>query len=139
MNQNNLRKNISTNDPFVRKFLERIPPHTSVNFTDTQLAELKRVFQNRIQPQHSVDIRLSIPVLKRRFYLVFLMGKEQRRLPRLQTPVGKPANQLLLRLSVLVLITSLLATLYMVHQRWGIDKVSGQVITKSMRVLLHKD
>lgn len=66
------------NDPIIEKFLARVPPETAKTFTDTQLAEIKRVFSDRLTTPRRVDLRLSIPFFKRRFYLVLLIGKEKR-------------------------------------------------------------
>lgn len=138
MNHKDLREKVSTNDPFVQSFLARIPPETAATFTNTQLVELKRVFQARAQRQHYVDIRLSVP-LKKRFYLVFLMGRETRHTKRVQESLGKPANQILLRTSILVLITSLLFTLYMVNQIRNNSKLPERTIQKSVQIFNDKD
>lgn len=139
MNNNNLRENIFINDPFVRSFLARIPLKSSATFNDTQLAEIKRVFNGRTQRQHYVDIRVSLPLFKERFYIVFLLGKEIRSTKRLQNHVGKPANKILLRLSGFVIITSLLFTLYMVNQLLGNSNVPGGEIQTSVQKLKSKN
>jgi hypothetical protein len=136
MMNKDLNKDISKTDPFVQKFFARIPPETAATFTNTQLAELKRVFHARVEQQHSVDIRLSVPIFKRRFYLVYLLGKENRRLKRVQAPASKPANKILLTITGFILITSLLG---MVNKLWGINTFPDQAIKESIRVLLNKD
>ncbi|MBD2169261.1 hypothetical protein H6G04_33400 [Calothrix membranacea FACHB-236] len=78
MPKNRLTKPNSQPDPFVQKFFARIPPQTAATFTHAQLAELKRVFENRVSRNHAVDMRLSIPFFKKRFYLVLLLGREKR-------------------------------------------------------------
>ncbi|WP_427160856.1 hypothetical protein ACQFX9_04300 [Aliinostoc sp. HNIBRCY26] len=118
MNDRELAQNNLEHDPFLQGFLARIPPRTAASFTNNQLAELKRVFQTRAQRPHYVDIRLSVPVLKKRFYLVFLLGKEKRRIKRVEAYVGKPANQTLVRLSAVVLIASSIFSAYMINQLW---------------------
>ncbi|MBD2362172.1 hypothetical protein H6G36_13420 [Anabaena minutissima FACHB-250] len=139
MTNKDLQQNISTTDPFVQKFFARIPSYTAATFTNTQLAELKRVFQARIEQKHSVDIRLSLPIFKWRFYLVYLLGKENRQLKRVQAPVSTPANRILLTILGFVVITSLFGTLHMVNKMWRINTVPEQAIKESIRVLLNKD
>ncbi|WP_341526893.1 hypothetical protein WKK05_30865 [Nostoc sp. UHCC 0302] len=78
MPKNRLTKNYFKIDPFIQHFFARIPPQTAATFTHTQLAELKKVFGNRAVNRHAVDVRLSIPFIKKRFYIVFLLGKEKR-------------------------------------------------------------
>jgi hypothetical protein len=139
MTQEDWNKNISQNDPFVQKFFARIPPETATTFTDAQLAELKRVFNVRVEQKHSVDIRLSVPIFKRRFYLVYLLGKDNRRVKRVQPSVSKPANKILLTISGFVLITSLFGTLYIANRIWRTNIAPEQAIKESIRVLFNKD
>ncbi|MGH1396868.1 MAG: hypothetical protein ACRAVC_22970, partial [Trichormus sp.] len=108
-------------------------------FTDTQLAELKRVFQGRVEQQHAVDIRLSVPIFQRRFYLVYLLGKENRRLKRVQPAASTSANKILLTISSFILITSLFSTLYVATKIWGTNMPPQQAIKESIRVLFNKD
>ncbi len=75
MFQNRSTKNSSKNDPFVQHFFAHIPTETAATFTNAQLIELKKVFNGRLFKRHPVDIRLSIPFYRKRFYIVFLLGK----------------------------------------------------------------
>jgi hypothetical protein len=56
-------------------FLNRIPVEVRDTFTDQQIAAVNDAFK---AGAHSVDIRLSIPFIGGRRYLVLLMGKEKR-------------------------------------------------------------
>lgn len=78
MSQNRSNKNSSQTDPFVRQLFARIPPETVATFSNAQLTELEKVFNDRIYKRHIVDIRVSIPFFVKRFYVVFLLGKEKR-------------------------------------------------------------
>ncbi len=64
--------------PFSRHLLANLPPNVASNFTDTQLAYVEEAIENRPPRNHPVDIRHSIPLLGRRFHLVFLFGQEIR-------------------------------------------------------------
>ncbi len=77
MSGNHSIKLSDTNNHFMQQFLGRIPPETAATFTNTQLTELKRVLSNRLTKYHIVDIRISIPLLKQRFYVVLLIGREK--------------------------------------------------------------
>ncbi|MBD2663594.1 hypothetical protein B6N60_01536 [Richelia sinica FACHB-800] len=79
MNNQNLTHKDYQSDPFIAKFFARVPPQTLAQFTDEQLAEIKRVFNDTIKAKPVVDIRLSFPFLWKRFYTVFLMGKETKK------------------------------------------------------------
>ncbi|MEH2244864.1 hypothetical protein [Nostoc sp.] len=78
MPRNRLTKHSSKNDTFLQQFFVCIPPQVAATFTDAQLTELQKVFSERVNKRHAVDIRLSIPFIKKRFYLVFLFGKEKK-------------------------------------------------------------
>ncbi len=78
MSHKSLNNHFLRNDPFIKQFFARIPDQTAAIFTDTQLTELKSVFRDRVGKRHPVDIRISIPFLKQRFYVVLVMGKEKR-------------------------------------------------------------
>ncbi|MBW4661453.1 MAG: hypothetical protein KME15_22505 [Drouetiella hepatica Uher 2000/2452] len=59
--------------------MARILPEAKVTFTADQLSALKLAcHQVNWKNSHSIDIRLSIPSYPRRFYVVFLAGRERR-------------------------------------------------------------
>ena len=136
MPQNRFTKDSSKTDPFVQQFFARIPPKTATTFSNTQLAALKQVFKERITKRHAVDIKLSIPFFRQGFYIVLLLGKEKRSKKRLQASIYQPVNSVLLTISRLVLITSLLGSLYIFKITSGIDLFPNQDIhiekTKSL-------
>ena len=68
-------RNIS---PFSRHLLANMPPDVASSFTDAQLSYVEEAVENRPPREHPVDIRLAIPLLGRRFYMVFLFGREIR-------------------------------------------------------------
>jgi hypothetical protein len=106
-------KNSSNTDPFVQQFFARIPPKTAATFTDTQLAALKQVFKERMSKNHAVDIKLSIPFLKRGFYVVLLLGKDKRLRPTKTNFVLKNSR---LTISILMLITLLIGSFYVLQR-----------------------
>jgi hypothetical protein len=128
MPQNRFTKDSSKTDPFVQEFFARIPPKTATTFTDTQLGALKQVFKERISKRHAVDIKLSMPFFKQGFYIVLLLGKEKRVKKRLQAAIFQPVNSILLTISGLVLITSLLGSLYIFKMTSGMNLFPNQDI-----------
>ncbi|MFQ5784606.1 MAG: hypothetical protein ACE5H8_07250 [Alphaproteobacteria bacterium] len=72
----------ASNDPFIRQFFARTPANARTSFTDRQLAVLKSVFGDATHTGHLVDIRLSLPLPRRRTYLVLLMGRDRRQARR---------------------------------------------------------
>ncbi len=56
----------------------RLPDDAKGSFTEAQLAALRVATQRCKWGKHAIDIRLSIPLLVRRFYLVLICGQERR-------------------------------------------------------------
>jgi len=67
-----------------------MPEDAADSFTDTQHAAIERALDCGRQQIHSVNLRLSIPLLWRRFYLVLLAGPKPRAAERRKR---KPINR----------------------------------------------
>ncbi len=79
-------------------WMERIPSDVRSSFTPVQLAALQTALKPR---RHTVDLRLSLPWLGKRFYLVILAGEERRsplrrRLESQLHPLWTPGNLIIL-------------------------------------------
>ena len=70
-------------DPFLEHYFKRIDPRLAASFTPDQCAAIKTMFGARGVAKHAVELRRSIPIGKRRYYLVLLMGRERRAFGRL--------------------------------------------------------
>jgi hypothetical protein len=73
----------SPRDPFIDHYFKRIDPAVAASFTAEQCEAIKTMFGARGMAQHAVEIRRSLPIGRRRFYLVLLMGRERRTFGRL--------------------------------------------------------
>ncbi|MBD2412390.1 hypothetical protein FACHB389_10835 [Nostoc calcicola FACHB-389] len=116
MSRSNFTQYSAKSDPFVQNFLARVPRETAAKFTNTQLTELKRVLSNKVVKYHAVDIRLSIPFLKQRFYVVFLIGKEKRLNKRPKSAIFTFANRVVFIISFLLLIASLIGVFQIIKK-----------------------
>ncbi|MBD2294087.1 hypothetical protein H6G06_11435 [Anabaena sphaerica FACHB-251] len=117
-------------DPFVQKILAGIPAQTAATFTDAQLSELKRVFIERVSNSSAVDMRLSIPFFKRKFYLVLLMGKEKRSQQRLKNSEFKILNGFSGTMYTLAIISFILSSLYIIERELRINSFPYNQIEK---------
>lgn len=63
-------------DPFLEDFFRDLSPVLARSFTDDQLRAIKMSFGARERGAHSVDMRFSVPLLRR--YVVLLIGRERR-------------------------------------------------------------
>ena len=70
----------ASKDPFLEDFFRDMSPALARSFTDEQLRVIKMQFGARERGAHSVDLRFSIPLLRR--YVVLLIGRERRTLRR---------------------------------------------------------
>lgn len=83
-------------DPFIDHYFKRIDPQVAASFTPEQQEAIKTMFGARGIARHTVELRRSLPVGKRRYYLVLLLGREQRTFGRLYSEgaVSGPFNLL---------------------------------------------
>ena len=117
-------------DPFFKTFFTRIPKDVADSYSDAQLDAIKLAFGARTRGTHGVDVRLTIPLIARRFYVVFLAGAERRpagrlALERALRPVWTIASAVFIGFFVLAFAGSLLAVLYTLKMALGIDVFPG--------------
>lgn len=72
-------------DPFIDHYFKRIDPHLAETFTQDQREAIKTMFGARGMAQHAVEVRRSLPIGRRRYYLVLLLGRERRTFGRLHS------------------------------------------------------
>lgn len=78
-------------------YLKRIDPAVAKSFTDEQREAIKTMLGVRGAAKHMVELRRSVPLGRKRWYLVFLFGAERRSLHRLERDgaVSRPFNLLI--------------------------------------------
>lgn len=115
-------------DPFLERFFSRIPREMAESFTDDQLFAVKQAFADQSARDHSIDIRLSLPLLFQRYYVVLICGPERR--DRARRRRDRAAHQLARRTNVVFMTTlllfsalSLLGMIYILKSALGIDLV----------------
>lgn len=122
--------NSKTSDPFFAQFFGRIPGDVAESFDEAQLDAVKMAFGARSRGSHPIDIRMSIPLLTRRFYFVFLAGGEHRPAERLALeralrPIWNFANAVIIVSFVLMFLVALAGGLYAGKRALGIDVFPG--------------
>lgn len=65
-------------DPFFKVLVNRVGPAIAGSFTPSQFAALKRAFATRATNPHPIDIRDTYTIFGFSFYMVLLMGRENR-------------------------------------------------------------
>lgn len=112
-------------DPFLERFFERIPPDVAASFTPEQIDAIRLAFGARRPIRHGIDVRLSLPLLLRRYYIVFLAGRERRRHTRSLEPARRFAGATAALILVFVLSATVALGLYGAKRYLGIDMVPG--------------
>ncbi|MBD2451445.1 hypothetical protein H6G76_30855 [Nostoc sp. FACHB-152] len=112
--------------PLLKQFLASIPPQTAATFTEWQLAEIIIAFQNRFTNFNAVDIRVSIPLQKQQFFQIVIFSKGKKSKKRLQYPIYRQVNKVLVTNYGLLIMTSLMGTLCIVEIVPEINKHLGQ-------------
>lgn len=131
-------------DPFLRMFFQRIPREVAASFTPVQLDAVKRAFGARSPGAHTVDLRVSVPLGWRWFYVVLLAGPERRTfdrraLERLFRPVWTLANAVVLAFFLLMFAGGAFSVLYVTKRALGIDVFPGidMLPDRTIERLLH--
>jgi hypothetical protein len=81
-------------DPFLQQMFARMSPGAKFTFTPAQIDEIKKAFAARSFTSHAVDMRRSISLFGRSYYLVILAGRERRSVPRLHPSVTKVSQMI---------------------------------------------
>jgi len=113
-------------DPFLEQFFSRIPRDMAESFSDDQLLAIKRAFADQVGKDHSIDIRVSLPLLFRRYYMVFIAGPERRDQARRRRDKGtrriaKGTNIVFMIFLSFWGVISVLGMLYLLKSALGID------------------
>ncbi len=111
-------------DPFLEDFFRDLSPALAHSFTDEQLLAIKMNFAARERGAHTVDLRFSIPLLRR--YVVFLMGRERRSRKRRNHdrkfhPVGTLGNLFAIAVLAIVIAVPVFVAGYGIKSFMGID------------------
>ena len=86
----------------------------AASFTTEQRRAIRAMFGDRGATRHAVDVRCTFPLGWRRFYLVFLLGRDRRKMirPRNGLP-GDVGDWLAYLVLTLGLLAALFALLYL--------------------------
>src|SRR5215475_10653085 len=83
-------------DPFLQQMFARMSPGAKFTFTPAQIDEIKKAFSARSFSSHAVDVRHSVSLFGKSYYLVLLAGRERRSAPRTPWDVTKLSHRFML-------------------------------------------
>ena len=109
---------------FRRRLLANMPEDVASSFTELQLTMIEHALEGGKWHNHPVDIRLSIPVPWRRFYLVLLAGRERR--SRERRKIGRArrlsrtiADMIVFAVFLLLLVPTAIGSLDLIFMAWN--------------------
>lgn len=77
-------------DPFLSHYFRRIDPEVAKSFTEDQRTAMRTMFANRDIAKHALEVRRTLSFGRKRFYLIFLLGRERRAYERDGRSGGRP-------------------------------------------------
>jgi hypothetical protein len=112
-------------DKNITSLLERMPDDEIKNsFTNEQLENLKIAVGARDWKTHAVDIRFTIPLFNKRFYVVFIAGKSIRS-SRLQRAIIRKTEAIFISIFFFSMFLITAFILYLIKSAIGINIFSG--------------
>ncbi|WP_410751747.1 hypothetical protein [Citrobacter sp. U14242] len=108
--------------PVIERFYAQLDAHISEGLTPEQKEGIeKAIVASTLASRHRIDIRRSFPFFGKRFYLVFLFGRDLRQRHRQESTLSTMLLTFLLLLGTLFVTCCVLLTLYMIKSALGID------------------
>lgn len=108
--------------PVIERFYAHLDEQIAEELTPEQKAGVENaILASTLAARHQIDIRRSFPFFSKRFYLVFLFGRDLRRQHRQESTLSRILLTFLLLIVVLFVTCCILLTLYMIKSALGID------------------
>lgn len=126
-------------DPFTLNIIERIDPRVRDSLSPNQMEAIAEAIRtSHIAKRHAVDFRARVPLFFARFYIVFLMGRDQRALTRQEERRRLAWTELLVGAFFGLLFASpflllLFFILYFVKSSLGIDILPNSHLTDILK------
>lgn len=112
----------STSQRVLDRFYSSMDPKIAQTLTAEQKESIEQsLLTTTLVSRHPVDIRRSFSFLRRRYFLVFLLGHDHRKSARETSTVGRVVSTIGITLGIVFCILSVLLMLYMIKSALGID------------------
>ncbi len=132
------QEHLKTTDQLIQRFLMNVPPEVASSFTDTQLAAIKHVLGSGWS-RHPVEIRRSISIFGRRYFIVVLGGVERRSVERVRAdhakrPLWTFANSMVIGGFVLMLLFSMIGSTFLLNVATDGAMIPGLQVPKFLTI-----
>lgn len=112
----------STSQLVTERFYTTLDPEIERTLTPEQKEGIEQaLITSTLVTRHPVDIRTSFPFFHRRYFMVFLFGRDKRKRIRETGAVERVFSTLCITVGVLFCLLSILLALYMIKSALGID------------------
>ncbi|OCH13232.1 hypothetical protein A6E05_08870 [Aliivibrio sp. 1S165] len=106
----------------IAQFYASLDETTTSELTSEQQKSIERaIIATGLGSNNKVDIRKSISIFNKRYFFVFLLGRDFRQQLRNESPFAVFIMTLLIALGVLSLFSLAVVTLYLIKSALGID------------------
>ncbi|MGO1119617.1 hypothetical protein ACTL6U_12960 [Rhodovibrionaceae bacterium A322] len=114
-------------DAFLAKHFQFISPEMAASFTPEQRVALRRMFMSREEGRHLIDSRHSFPLGRKRYYYVFLFGKDRRPMDRLKREgmISRGTTFFVYVVGLIMLMVPVFGILYLFKSALGVDLMPG--------------
>ena len=113
------------NDPFVKGMLKRLPTEQRSSFSEEQLLGLKVALGARTWGTHRIDLRWTMKLWKKSYYIVIIAGVNRRSPSRRQQKLARLGKAIFLATLFLILSVFSLLLLYIIKSALGIDLIDN--------------
>lgn len=112
----------STSELVIGRFYAALDPDVEKTLTPDQKSGIEQALtEATLATRHPVDFRRSFPFLHRRYFVVFLLGRDLRKRPRESGAFSRIFTTLSVTVLILFCLLSMLLALYMLKSALGID------------------
>lgn len=121
------RPSTTGSNSLLESYLKRVNPQVAASFTPAQRDAIKSILGLRGLRRHALDFRRSFGLGRKRYYVVLLMGRENRSLGRLEAQgLNSGVMSLLAYLFLsLLLLLPIFAVVYLLKMFAEIDVMAG--------------
>ena len=106
----------------LERFYQALDEDAAASLTAAQKRAVEdAVLATTLATRHRIDIRRTVSFFGRRYFYVFLAGRDRRRIPRHESTLGRLALSVLVVAWLLFCAVSIFITLYLIKSALGID------------------
>lgn len=113
-------------DKVISQFYHTLDKDVAHSLSEEQKREIEKAVKSMgLVARHSIDIRETFPWFGKRFYYVFLCGRDRRKIRRERSRIGNVIVTAMITLGAITVSLLALLALYLIKSALGIDIFKG--------------